>query len=236
MRFKSRIGDEVPESIFGHLFLPARHMIRTTKRNIPAPARHLRGHMASTRGRMPKPRIDPRLCKDALRSPKKHAQPAASRVKQVVPLSDPAPTVKIEAVENQFGFSFLRRMPNTEALSTLRSQLAVALPELDRVGSAYNAAIDARAPERFQLLRETYQRLHSVHTMTAEYATFAEDALGTPGHRVTAAQLTALSNILDEMGTELDRLWTAVQATHHVAQARNSSLSNDSETSESLVN
>lgn len=179
--------------------------------------------MRSTLDAMPKPHISQRLAKEALRRGKHHDQPKV--------------TVKgPDRFEQQFGFSFLRGMPNSNALAALKSQLVVALPELDRVGSSYNAAIDAHAPERFQLLRDTYRQLHSIHGMTATYATFAEDALGTPGQRVTTGQLTALSNILDEMGTELDRLWPAVQATQHALQARSSSLSNDSETSESLVN
>lgn len=222
MILESRFGYQGPEQPLNHLSQHRPNMFCTSKPTLD-PARNLRRVMRSTLESVPRPHISKRLAQEALRRGKHRDQPK-------VAVKGP------DMFEQQFGFSFLRCMPNSDALVALRSQLGVALPVLDRMGSSYNAAIDAHAPERFQLLRDTYRQLHSIHAMTATYATFAEDALGTPGQRVTAGQLTALSNILDEMGTELDRLWPAVQATQHVLQARSSSLSNDSEISESLVN
>ncbi len=197
-------------------------MLRTAKATL-ASARHQGSRIASTLGSVPKPHIDTRLVKDALRRGKHRDQrTTVHEVSEPSTLTTTSPLATEvthdqhnHALETKYGFGVLQRMPATDELTHFRSRLAAVLPQLDQVGASYNAAVDAKAPERFRLLVKTYVLLHSIQQSTAEYAAHAEDALDSKDYKVSSQQVTALSKVQDEISAELDKLWAAIKANQH---------------------
>ena len=233
-------------------------MLRTAKATL-ASARHQGSRIASTLGSVPRPHIDTRLVKEALRSAKRGIERAADTVTRVVnrpghvehqevgtdtPTDQPKtvrftpeakPIKPNEKLEKQFGFWVVSLLQDSPALATFRSHLATELPKLDQASQRFNEAVESRSTQQFKLLEETFLHLESIRDSTAVYANHAKTVLYFPTDATPDPRMVALDDMLSSINKQLAEIKTILKTHSKTGKSFDYDQSTLSETSESSL-
>lgn len=225
-----------------------------------ASARHPGRRITSTLGPVPRLEISQKFAKEALRTVKHRIRNGARRVVQMV--NSPV-RVEVEEVglrkagkssgadrsapeiralrpntrlEQEFGFWVVRFLPGSRALDAFRSDLATELPKLGQAASGFNDAVENNAPDQHKLLGEVLVHFQSVRDSTAAYTQLAKAEKQKMPDAIPDLVMQALDDMLASIDKKLTEISKFLKDYRNDMKATDISLSNDSETSESLVN